>query len=349
MTAIVNLDNCAINTKNKMAFIFEGGGTKGIYSLGILKYLFRTDNPFVDLNKVFIFGGTSVGSYIAAALSLGYDLEELERFMDKLSISELIDPWYYFPITISRLLKSGYMYESKGRKKILDNIFMQIIDRIKTDLKLDIKYTDITFSHLKTLITEYPGKYKNLVVNAVDLNNSEQIFFSTLNDYSNELSIYDALMASSAIPFVFEPTIAYRKEKYFFSKNIENSKKIMLIDGGTANNNPLDYFMIDIKDYDGIDFYLLKYNSPSEYKEINSIYTAFERIGSYMLTERNNVNMEVISDFFDINIINLHVDNSPLYIPTEQEIKDIIVIIENQCKSNKIDKINKSPNTFVKN
>ena len=73
-----------------------------------------------------------------------------------------------------------------------------------------------------------------------------------------------------------------------------------------------------------------------------------ERIIFYWLSERNTVNMEVIGDFFNINIINLHVDKSPLYIPTNAEIKSIIITIIEQCKNNKIDTKILSPNTFLK-
>lgn len=348
MSVTINLNNCKISNSNKKAFIFEGGGTKGIYSIGLLKYLFTDENAPIKLSDIYIFGGTSVGSYIAAALSLGYTIKELDGLTDDINISKLIDPWYYLPLTLTRLARYGYLYDSIGRTIVLDSLFKQIISGLKKDLNENISHKEITFGHLKTLIKMFPKKYKHLLINAVDLNNNEQIFFTTLNENSDNLTLYDALMASSAIPFAFEPTIIYRDNKKFYSKNIGNLQKIIAIDGGTSNNNPLDYFMIDIKDYSDYDFHLLKYNSPSKYVDIKSNLTAMERIIFYWLSERNTVNMEVIGDFFNINIINLHVDKSPLYIPTNAEIKSIIITIIEQCNNNKIDTKILSPNTFLK-
>jgi predicted acylesterase/phospholipase RssA len=77
----------------KNAFFIEGGGTKGVYAIGILKYLFD-NNPHFSLADVNIFGGTSVGSYLATALSLGFQKDDMIEISKIIDISKLIDSKY---------------------------------------------------------------------------------------------------------------------------------------------------------------------------------------------------------------------------------------------------------------
>src|SRR6266404_1082817 len=57
----------------------DGGGAKGVYTLGVLKEVEAITNA--PLCEVFdLIFGTSTGSIIAALIALGYRIEEIERF-----------------------------------------------------------------------------------------------------------------------------------------------------------------------------------------------------------------------------------------------------------------------------
>src|SRR2546428_6916495 len=56
----------------------DGGGAKGVYTLGVLKEVEAIANA--PLCEVFdLIFGTSTGSIIAALIALGYRIEEIER------------------------------------------------------------------------------------------------------------------------------------------------------------------------------------------------------------------------------------------------------------------------------
>lgn len=60
------------------ALIFEGGGMKGLCYVGALLELSR--DSFVDLSRVYHFGGTSAGSIIATLLASNYTFFDFGRF-----------------------------------------------------------------------------------------------------------------------------------------------------------------------------------------------------------------------------------------------------------------------------
>ena len=320
---------------DKNAFFIEGGGTKGVYAIGILKYLFE-ENQYVNLDAVDLFGGTSVGSYLATALSIGYRKDDLAEITKNIDISSLVDSKYMFMSTLYRFFTLGHLYEDIGRENIIISIIEYKIDAINEHLGIIIKPKDLTFGHLKELNELYPTIYKNLLINVTDISRSIQIFMTTLSDKWSNIKIFDALLASSAIPFVFKPVTLYynaQEDKYGYCEGYGDTINI-LVDGGVSTNNPLDYFLIN-KAYDNkvLDYnlWLLKFTSHDQYVKVDSITSLLKQLVDYLISGKNDIKMDLVHEEYNINCINLHSTAKTLDIYTQEQIQQIITIIYNKC------------------
>ncbi|AYV84945.1 MAG: phospholipase [Satyrvirus sp.] len=325
--------------KKKNAFFIEGGGTKGIYAIGVLKYLFE-DNAYINLSDVCIFGGTSVGSYLATVLSLGYKKDDLMEISKIIDMSRLIDSKYLILLTAYRFISKGYFYDDIARTDIIEKILNFKFDLIKKHLCLpyDSKAKDLTFGNLKQLIIRYPNIYKHLIINTVDISKNSQIFMTTLNDESDDIKLFDAMLASSAIPFVFKPVIIYNDPKtnrYTYDK-INNLTLNNLVDGGISTNNPLDYFLLNDECFKEYELWLLKFTNEPNYIKIDGTTTLLKQIVEYLISGKNDIKMDLIHDEYQINIINLYSSAGTFDIYTPDEIQKIIENIYNQCKSGKL-------------
>ncbi|XWV25732.1 putative patatin phospholipase [Tupanvirus soda lake] len=324
------------STNNKNAFFIEGGGTKGVYAIGILKYLFE-ENPYVDFKNINIFGGTSVGSYLATALSLGFEKNDIVEISKIIDISNLIDSKYMFLVTGYRFLSYGYLYNDSGRQDIVYKILQYKIDTINEHLeltganKLDGK--DITFGHLNALITKYPHIYKHLLINAVDISRNEQIFLTTLDNKWEEIKLFDAILASSAIPFVFKPTLLHydpNTNKYSYN-GTKNTTINNLVDGGVSTNNPMDYFLLNEDQYPNYGLWLLKFTNHPSYVKIDGTITLLKQLANYLISGKNDVKMDLVQDQYSVNTINLNSKAGTLDLYSAQKIQEIIEDIYNQC------------------
>lgn len=337
----IRFSEIILNNSKKNAFFIEGGGTKGVYAIGILKYLFE-DNMYVNLSKVDIFGGTSVGSYLAAALSLGYQKEDLIEIAKIVNIDRLIDSKYLFFITAFRFISKKYLYDDAGRIDIIRKILDLKIDQIKNDFGLSkesaFSAIDITFGNLKYLIDKHPTTYKHLLINVVDISQNNQIFMTTLDDKFDDIKIFDAMIASSALPFVFKPlTMHYCpiEEKYKYHKT-EKSTINQLIDGGVSTNNPLDYFLLNNEKFSDYNLWLLKFRSDAGYAKIDGIVSLLKQLLEYLLSGKNDIKMDLIKEEYQISVINLYSKAGVLDIYETDKVIEIINDIYNQCTSGKL-------------
>ena len=338
---------CSVNKNNKHdkakkidknAFFIEGGGTKGVYAIGILKYLYG-DNEHINLKNVDIFGGTSVGSYLSTALSLGYQKDDVVQISNIIDISKLIDSKYMFLATAYRFLSNGYLYDDAGRQNIVYKILQYKMDIINEHLGLSgsekLTGKNITFGHLKTLIEKYPTIYKHLLINTVDISKNDQIFMTTLNDEWVNIKLFDALLASSAIPFVFKPTVLYYypDSKIYGYIETKESTINVFVDGGVSTNNPLDFFLLNDDEYSQYNLWLLKFTSHPQYVKIDGTMTLLKQLSEYLVSGKNDVKMALVEEQYHVNTINLHSTAGTLDMYTADEIQQIIDNIYNQCVS----------------
>lgn len=319
-----------------IAFFIEGGGTKGVYAVGVLKYLFEP-NDYLLLKDVKIFGGTSVGSYIAAALSLGFTRDEMINVIQNIDMGNLIDSSYQILFTMYRLITQGYLYADTGREGVIRTILQTKIDSIKSDLGLDkdVKYgvDDVTFGDLRKLIKISPDTYRHLVINAVNLNRNVEIFFTTLEKRWDDIKLIDALMASSSIPYVFKPINLYyypSTKSYGYHKTPESTLD-SFYDGGVSTNNPLDYFLLHHSEYDDYHIWLLKFTDSAEYVPLKGVRERMYRLIDYLISGKNDIKMELIKEDYQINVINLHLKVGTLDIYSTKEVQAIINRIYQTC------------------
>lgn len=327
------------STKGKNAFLIEGGGTKGIYAIGVIKYLFEP-NPYIELSNVDIFGGTSVGSYIALALSLGYTHEDTIKLSQTIDLSAIVDNRCLFMLTIYRYLSSGYFYNDSGREQIIRQIISLKLDQIAQDLGEKVTIDDLTIGHLKKLINLFPSRYKHLVVNAVDINITKQVFFTTLNDESDGILLLDAVLASSALPIIFKPTIMYRHPNGRYSKSIEatqtDTQISHLYDGGLGCNNPLDFFLLHDEIYGNYNLWLLKFTAPSRYTKVDGTISLFKQLINFLFVGKDDIKVDLVHEDYHINIFNLHLNAGTLDIYTQEQIQKIVSETYLKCKNNQI-------------
>uniref|UniRef100_A0A6C0LTF4 PNPLA domain-containing protein n=1 Tax=viral metagenome TaxID=1070528 RepID=A0A6C0LTF4_9ZZZZ len=316
----------------KNAFFIEGGGTRGIYALGVIEYLFMK-NPYFQFSDTKIFGGTSVGSYVAAALSLGFDISNIKLFTNEIDISNLIESYYKFPLIMYRFCKYGYLFNDNIRQKIVRQILEIKLDQIRSDLNMpNLKAIELTFGNLKTLIKSKPNTYKHLIMNSVDLSINRQIFFSTLDSNADEISLYDGLLASSAIPFVFQSTKLYRYPdgKYGYHKTL-NATLDNMVDGGLSMNNTFNYVLLHPDIFTGYTFWYLKFTNDISYTPTEGIISEIKQIINFLLDSYSDINMDMIYDKYFVNIMNLHLSVGGLTIYNREQITNIVTSIFNEC------------------
>ncbi len=336
---IRSINNKSRTTNNENILFIEGGGTKGVFALGILKYLFEP-NPYVDLSKINTVGGTSIGSFFAAALSLGYDSIDLQKISEMIDISKIFDNSYLMIPLVYRFISKGYLYDDTGRRDLIQKIINVKIDKIKKHLgRNDIfEASDLTFGHLKKLIDDYPTVYKNLIINAVDINKSDQIFFTTLDDNSSNIRIIDAILASSSIPFVFKTIELHSKissNVYHYHKS-SNATTNNLIDGGVSTNNPLDYVLLNPTKFQNHTLWLIKFSYEPSYTKIHGTIDMLKHLANYLISGKNDVKMNLIEDQFNINTINLNSTAGTLDFYNQQQIQKIMNEVYQLCLEQKI-------------
>lgn len=158
------------------ALVLSGGGARGAWQVGALKYLYVDEG-----NKYDIISGVSVGALNGAFLSQ-YDkgsgiqaYAELENLWLELSNNKIYRKWYYGILgTIPAAWKPSIYTTKPLRKLIKDNIDPS-------------KYTERLFS--LGAVRRDTGEYK--------------FWHSAEDDF--ERNLYDYILASSAVPGYFPP------------------------------------------------------------------------------------------------------------------------------------------------
>jgi len=157
----------------KRALVLSGGGSKGAFEVGVLKYLLGDKKTKYD-----IITGVSVGAINASYMAqfpIGKEIEciiQLENLWDSLSSENVYDN--HFPLGKAEALWKPSVYDSKPLKKIV--------------------YENLNEEKIK-------NSGKKLCINAVSLTTGELKTW-TEKDRKN---IKNAVLASSAFPVMFNP------------------------------------------------------------------------------------------------------------------------------------------------
>jgi NTE family protein len=205
---VVNAENI-VNERPEIGLVLSGGGAKGAAHIGVLKVLEQHNIP-IDYVV-----GTSIGAYVGGLYALGYEANEIEKIMLNLpwdkSYSDFIpreslslrDKNHRDQYNIS--FRLGY---SEGQLKAPSGLLLgqsaAKLLKLSTDVVAQVQSFD-------DLAIPYRAIATNLATaKAVVIKRG---------------SITKAMSASAAVPGVLEPV------------NIDGQ---LLVDGGIANNMPID-------------------------------------------------------------------------------------------------------------
>lgn len=203
--------------------VFSGGGADGISYIGVIK-AFEEANIYSNLKHS---AGTSIGALFAFLVNVQ---------MSSLKIKEILIEW-------SRNISNHYISMSSFLnifQKLSCDDYTMIVTLLDAYYKIAEIPKDITFVQL----AKRTGK--TLTVCASCLNNSESTYFNV--DNTPNVIIYDALIASMALPLIFPPKLI--QGKYY-------------VDGGTTDVFPIEAFIQNM------------YHK--EFININSVYGFFIR------------------------------------------------------------------------
>ncbi len=198
--------------------VFEGAGMRGLAYTGVITEL-EQQGVLENINKV---GGTSAGSIVSLALSLGYTPEEITEIIYSTDFSKFNDAGFIFFSGIRRLKRNYGYYKGDKFVKWLEDI----IDEKTCN-------PDITFQEL------HDAGFKDLYVVATSLNRQQNIVFS-YETYPN-MKIKHAIRASMSVPLYFQ-AVFVDKEGNVYTRNEATPEMDLMVDGGITGNFPIDIF-----------------------------------------------------------------------------------------------------------
>jgi predicted acylesterase/phospholipase RssA len=177
--------------------ILSGGGVRGVYYLGFMKYFNDRLNQFKNLV------GTSIGSFFAVGIALGYTEQEIR-------------PHVLNVLDYNRV-KSLKVFD------FLENLGLDDGSKLEHYIKKMIRYKfgkkELTFKQL------YETYNKNVTITAISIEDNCVIYFS--KESHPLMKVWKAVRMSMTVPFLFKP-YTYKEKNY--------------IDGGLRHNFPIDLY-----------------------------------------------------------------------------------------------------------
>jgi NTE family protein len=208
----------------KADLVLEGGGVKGI---GLVGAIDRLEEDF-EIARV---AGTSVGSIVGSLVAAGYSAQDLVDQVFAFPFDEVKDP-----DPLDRVPLLGPLVSLAAERGIWNTTFVRdhlaglLADRgIHTFADLRLPDPDSSLP---------PRRHYRLVVTAADVTSGELLYLPW--DYRarfgldpDEQSVADAVAASIAIPFFFEPVTLTDQR---------TGDEHVLVDGGLLSNFPISVF-----------------------------------------------------------------------------------------------------------
>ena len=176
------------NKNLKVALVLSGGGVKGYAHLGVLRVLER-ENIKIDYIT-----GTSIGAFIGTLYSIGYTVDEIEKFLDDVNVSNFLET-----ITDNTNLS---LEKKESLKKY--SVHLSFDNELNFSFPKGLRGTGEAYLLLKGLLGKYEhmDNFDNfpipLRIIATNLNTGETKAFS-------KGDVAKILIASMSIPSIFEP------------------------------------------------------------------------------------------------------------------------------------------------
>ena len=185
---IKKLKSAKDNKNLKVALVLSGGGVKGYAHLGVLRVLER-ENIKIDYIT-----GTSIGAFIGTLYSIGYTVDEIEKFLDDVNVSNFLET-----ITDNTNLS---LEKKESIKKY--SVHLSFDNELNFSFPKGLRGTGEAYLLLKGLLGKYEhmDNFDNfpipLRIIATNLNTGETKAFS-------KGDVAKILIASMSIPSIFEP------------------------------------------------------------------------------------------------------------------------------------------------
>ncbi len=188
--------------ERKRAIVLSGGGGRGAYHVGVLKFLHEHE-WFPD-----VIVGTSIGAVNGAALASGHTASSLWSLWKRLMTRDV-----QIGNNVLNMVKDQYLFDTKPLRETLTREGWVHEDRINSDdaaVHLRISATDIDTGRLHVF------------------GNSEDVFQSSM---TREAISLDHILASCSIPLVYPPT-ELNGRTYWDGATVSNTPLSAAIDAG---------------------------------------------------------------------------------------------------------------------
>jgi NTE family protein len=226
--------------KNKKILILSGGGFKGISYIGAFNYL----QEIQQLNQIFVYAGTSIGSVFVFLLNIGFTVNELEKFIMELNFKKLIS------FSLHKLCKYNGLNDGK-----------KFIELLKKALKYKNLNTNITFKEL------FIKTKKLLFINSSNITQKKTEYFNFFD--TPDFKVVNAIRMSISLPIFLIPVFYNNNyyvdggltESFLYNYIVQwgfNSKNIIgiaLFDKHDNKKNNLYHYLLNIYYTSFVKFY----------------------------------------------------------------------------------------------
>jgi NTE family protein len=314
----------------KTALVLSGGGFKGAFQVGALKYLkdnWSKIDPSGKPMKFDVIAGVSVGS-LNGVLLASNKFDQLEKLWDDVArngVEEIYTSDFIntkstsdsieFKINFQNLKNTflpGFSLKSISWKvfKFIFNkekLFNEILDLLKSDLDKTLKsfkaIADNTplKNKLTTLVKKADITESKYFCGYVSLNDGEYYSVNS-NDFVSDADFVNGVLASTAMPIVWPPVETINTIN---QEPNSNSQKYS-VDGGIRNVSPLGDIIKEINNDPTNEYLIIIINCSSnevlrdDYKEKGIASIALRSLDDIALTEVFNND---IAEFVKINDI----------------------------------------------
>ncbi len=293
----------------KRILSLDGGGIRGALTLGYLKKLEdilkkqNGNNPNFRLSDYFdLIGGTSTGSIIAGALSIGMTVDEIKNLYMELGgkiFGEKRNWWN--PFETAKFLKANYNHANleKGLKNAFGDITLGS-DKIKTGICVVAKRADT--NSIWPLLNHPEGK-----------------FYDTKEGRNKNIMLWQAIRASSAAPTYFAPQMI----------DVGEGLRAAFVDGGVSMANNPAFTLLMVATLGGFPFHWPTGEDKILLVSVGTGYSIFSKMtkeidDATMLTWAANVPDMLMQDASWQNQIVLQwLSNSPTAKNMDMEIGDL--------------------------
>lgn len=249
----------------KRALVLSGGGAKGAFQYGALRYIYDNVTKGESLSRYFdIITGVSIGALNGAMIAQD-KIEELGTIWNTVTSDDMykgkIDVW---SVLIAFLFKRlGIISNAPLNKKLHEIISLESLLKSSTDFRFGV-------------VSLFDGAYYSL----------------RAKDFSDKEEIIKAILASTTMPIIWKPA------DDFITK--DGHKYIQCIDGGIRNTSPLS----DVINDDPSEIVIINCN-PEKFTSYDSRATSLLNIAKRALLDifKNQIFKEDIRKFIRINDI----------------------------------------------